>query len=274
MNLTRIGPTITSVRSLRWTLRSRLAEHPAIYLPIARRKYHDSVLGDDTRLVVDGFTRSAVTFATIAFQMAQRRPVRVAHTLHATGHLTAAARRGVPTLVTIREPEEDVLSAVIREPYVTLAQALTAYTRFYTKLQPFRSDFVVGEFSAVTGDFGSVIRRVNQRFGCDFDEFEHTKANVEQCYAVIEARSQRPPWSKALGEFECGIIGFEEYRRIVAVFEREGWLPQLAVPEHRVQRPSEERESLKNALRAELGGGRLSGRVTDARHAYAAFVAD
>lgn len=265
---------MTSARSLRWTLRSRLAEHPALYLPIARRKYPDSVIGDDTRLVIDGFTRSAVTFATIAFQMAQRRPVRVAHTLHSSGHVIAAARRSVPTIVTIREPEEVVLSAVIREPYVTLGQALTAYARFYSTLRPFRPDFVVSEFDDITRNFGSVIRRVNQRFGTGFEEFEHTEANVERCYEVIEARSQRPPWSKALGEFECGIIGYEDYQRIVAVFEREGWLPQLAVPETRVQRPSTERDDLKNSLRAELGGRRLSGRLTNARHAYAAFVAD
>ena len=84
------------------------------------------MLDEHTRLVIDGFTRSAVTFATVAFQMAQRSPVRVAHTLHGPGHLIAAARRRVPTLVTIREPEETVLSAIIREPYVTLGQALTA----------------------------------------------------------------------------------------------------------------------------------------------------
>ena len=232
------------------------------------------MLDEHTRLVIDGFTRSAVTFATVAFQMAQRSPVRVAHTLHGPGHLIAAARRRVPTLVTIREPEETVLSAIIREPYVTLGQALTAYARFYRALRPFRSDFVVGEFGDITRNFGAVIHRVNRRFGTAFDEFEHTEANVERCYEIIEDRSRRPPWSKALGEFESGIIGFEEYQRIVEIFEREGRLPQAAVPETRVQRPSKEREDLKNALRAELESRRLSGRLANARASFEAFVAD
>ena len=70
---------------------------------------------------------------------------------------------------------------------------------------------------------------------------------MERCYEIIEDRSRRPPWSKALGEFESGIIGFEEYQRIVEIFEREGRLPHAAVPETRVQRPSREREDLKNA---------------------------
>ena len=155
----------TWTRGLRWTLRSRLAEHPRLYLPIARRKYPDAVLSADTELLIEGFTRSAVTFATIAFQLAQPEPVRVAHTLHAAGHVMAAARRGIPSLVIIREPEETVLSAVVREPYVGLERALAAYTRFYAKLQALRGSIVVARFDTVVHDFGSVIRAVNQRFG-------------------------------------------------------------------------------------------------------------
>src|ERR1700675_3958170 len=94
----------TRLRGVRWSLRGRLAEHPRLYLPIARRKVPDAVLSADTELVIEGFTRSAVTFARVAFQLPQARPVRVAHPLHWVGHVLAAARRGVPILVTIREP--------------------------------------------------------------------------------------------------------------------------------------------------------------------------
>lgn len=259
-------------RAARWVLRSRLAEHPSLYLPLARLKYRDAVLGRETELVIDGFTRSAVTFATIAFQMAQERPVRVAHTLHSAGHLIAAARRGLPTLVTIREPDETVLSAVVREPYVSLDQALAAYTRFHTKIRPHRSRFVIGRFDEITGDLGVVIRRVNQRFGTRFREFEHTGSNVSECYGIIEDRARRPPWSKELGELECGIIGIDEYRISVSSFRERGEVPSLEVPERRVQRPSEERAALKRALRAELEGPRLERARAHARDAYEAIV--
>lgn len=254
-------------------LRGRLAEHPSLYLPIARLKYRDSVLGEETALVIDGFTRSAVTFATIAFQMAQDDgPVRVAHTLHSAGHLIASARRGLPTLVTIREPDDTVLSAVIREPYIGLDQALIGYTRFHTKIEPYRSRFVVGSFVEVTGDFGRVIHGVNERFGTRFREFEHTEANVRECYGIIEDRARRPPWSEALGRFECGIIGIDEYRRTVAGYRQRGAVPSLEVPERRVQRPSETRTALKHALRAELESPRLASLRSRARSAYQAIV--
>jgi hypothetical protein len=184
------------VRGVRWTLRSRLAEHPRIYLPIARRKYPDAVLSSQTELLIEGFTRSAVTFATIAFQLAQPEPVRVAHTLHSAGHVIDAVRSGVPSLVVIREPEETVLSAVVREPYVTLDRALTAYTRFYAHLQPVRGSIVVAEFDTVVHDFGSVIRTVNQRFGTRFAEFQQTDDNVKRCYDIIEDRARRPPCTR------------------------------------------------------------------------------
>jgi hypothetical protein len=260
------------IRGVRWMLRSRLAERPNLYLPVARLKYRDSVVNDATELVIDGFTRSAVTFATTAFQMSQDRPVRVAHTLHSAGHLVAAARRGLPTLVTIREPDETALSAVIREPYISLRHVLTAYARFYTKIEPYRSRFVIGTFDEITDDFGRVVRKVNERFGTGFGEFEHTEGNVNECYAIIEDRARRPPWSTALGEFECGIIGIDEYRRTVASFRERGDVPSLAVPERRVQRPSQERANLKGDLRKALEHPSLAGPRSRARRAYEAIA--
>lgn len=198
--------------------------------------------------------------------------MRVAHTLHSAGHLIEAAHRGLPTLVTVREPDETVLSAVIREPYVSLQQALAAYARFHRKLEPYRSRFVVGTFDEITDDFGRVIGRLNERFGTRFGEFEHTEANVNEAYAIIEDRARRPPWSTALGEFECGIIGIDEFRQTVARYRERGDVPSLAVPERRVQRPSEERASLKRSLRAALENPSLDGPRSRARRAYEAIV--
>lgn len=230
-------------------------------------------MSEDAQLLIDGFTRSAVTFATIAFQLAQRRPVRVAHTLHSVGHVTAAVRREVPSLVTIREPEETVLSAVIREPYVTLDRALTAYVRFYSRIQPVRGSVVVGTFGAITHDFASVIRSINERFGTSFDEFHHTEDNLRLCYEIIEDRSRRPPWEATLGRFQAGKISYEEYRE-AAERGRATHAPPEAVPERRVQRPSPEREALKDALRDRLNDPRLAILRGEAVAAYERFVTE
>ena len=104
-----------------------MAGTPA-YLPLARRKYGHMAVADDTEAVIDGFTRSACVFAAVAFQQAQPHPVRLAHLLHAPSHLIAAVERDLPCLVTVREPEAAVVSCVIREPYLSPAVVLDAWT--------------------------------------------------------------------------------------------------------------------------------------------------
>lgn len=264
--------TRISLRAARWGLRSRLAEHPRLYLPIARRRVPDAVLRDDTELLIEGFTRSAVTFATIAFQLAQRTPVRVAHTLHSVGHVIEATRRGVPAVVTIREPEETVLSAVVREPYLTIDGVLAAYTRFYAGIEPVRDLVVVGRFDSVTHDLGSVIRAVNERFGTLFDEFVHSDENVKRCYEIIEDRARRVPWEKALGRFQAGMITYDEYRTAADRGKAAGGGQDIAVPETRVQRPSVARQAMKDALRVQLMDPRLATRRAAATAAYERFV--
>lgn len=259
------------LRGVRWSFRGRLAEHPRLYLPIARRKFPDAVLGPDTELVIEGFTRSAVTFATIAFQLAQRRPVRLAHTLHAVGHVTAAVEHGIPCLVTIREPEEVALSTVVREPYITLDRALVAYAHFYEAIQPFVGNIVVGRFRTIVDDFGVVIGKINERFDTSFDLFERSADNVARCYQVIEDRARRPPWERDLGRFQAGMITYEAYR---AAAERDGGSSAgRPVPEHRVQRPSTARDAMKDALRAQLADPRLDAARAVAHVIYERLVA-
>jgi hypothetical protein len=185
-------------------LRTFVSERPAIYLPFARRKYpgpSPEVIGSETQVVIDGFTRSASTFAVYAFQLAQERPVRMAHHLHAPAQLIAAARARLPTIAVIRQPKEAVLSQVVREPDVDLRDALWAYTRFYGCLLPLRPHFVVADFDEITTDFGAVIRRVNRKFGTSYREFESTPENVERCLALMRERSKLP---RLLLAFESG----------------------------------------------------------------------
>jgi hypothetical protein len=134
-------------KDVRYGLRSRGSTLPA-YLAFARRGEHaDEVLGEGTAIVIDGFPRSANTFAAIAFQIAQEVPVRIAHNLHSAAHVVAAASKGVPTIVLVRDPTDAVLSEAIREHPVTLRTVLSAYCRFYETVAPWIANTTVGEFS-------------------------------------------------------------------------------------------------------------------------------
>jgi hypothetical protein len=163
-----------------------VALHPAVALTITRLRRHGVLLSPDTDVLIEGYPRSANSFAVAAFTMAQPAPVQVAHHVHAPAHVIAAVRAGVPALVLVRDPEEAVLELVISKPNLTVRQALRGYVRFYRPLLPYREGFVTATFAQVTSDFGAVIRRLNERFGTSFREFEHTEENVRACFDAMD----------------------------------------------------------------------------------------
>ena len=234
------------LRHVRWTVRSRLAEHPG-YLPVARRRHGDAVVSQATELVIDGFTRSASTFAVVAFQLAQGRPVRVGHHLHAPGQVIRAAQLGVPVLLTLRPPEDTVLSLVVREPYVTIPQGLRAYARFHERLLGYRDAMVVADFPEVTEHLDRAIARVNARFGTGFAAPAPTRERTRATFALIEMRSRKPPWGAAIQDFLTGLVPYAELERRAAA---DPVAAAAAIPEDRTPRPSAYKEGRKDALRA------------------------
>jgi hypothetical protein len=89
--------------------------------------------------------------------------------------------------VLIRQPMDVVVSNLLRHPDRGVNGLLRGFVRFYEPLLPYQSRLAMGTFQEVVGgDFGSVIRRVNERFGTSFKEFEATEANVERCIREID----------------------------------------------------------------------------------------
>lgn len=196
-----------------------VAELPGVAIPLARLRRHGVPIGATTDLVIEGYPRSANSFAVAAFRMAQPRAVRVAHHVHAPAQVIAAVRAGIPAMVLIRDPEEAVLERMLVRPWLDVAQAVRAYLRFYRPLLRYRERFVTGWFPDVTSDFGTVIRRVNDRFHTSFQAFRHIEANVQACFDAMERY-----WLRRVGpglEFEL-----------------------------RVGRPSQLRDQMKEGLRA------------------------
>jgi hypothetical protein len=261
---------ISLPRRARHRLRTRVSEHPSAYLPFARRKYpgpSPEVIGPETELVIDGYTRSASTYAVYAFQLAQPRPVRVAHHLHAPAQLIGAARDGIPAMLLIRQPRQALLSQLVREPDVALPDALRGYIRFHACLLRYRNRFVVGDFDEVTTDFGSVIRRLNARFGTSFAEFEDTEDNVRDCLALVSLRDTLSP---VLLGFESGTVGKAQLRQEQAALARS--TPSVA--SDGAWAPSTERERCKGELAELWNQPRLAGLRDEAAVLYESLRGD
>jgi hypothetical protein len=183
-----------------------------------------------------------------------------------------AAKMGIPVLALIREPREAILSQLVREPGISLQGALGAYTRFYSSLMPYRSRMVAGEFDEVTQSFGSVVRKLNNRFGTSFTEFEHNEANLEACRDLVKERATPiPEWSTVVGRFEAGLITRSE---LDSARERLAHQQPSEPPGSKdVWLPSSERSQSKDRLREQWSHPDLMALRTQAQLAYERFIA-
>jgi hypothetical protein len=174
-----------------------------------------------SEIVIEGYPRSANTFAVAAFQLAQDRDVQVAHHLHAAAQIKRAARLGVPAVVLVREPSEAILSLMVRDPAASVRWALRSYVRFYSSVIPCLEKTVVAPFAMVTSDFTGVIRTVNSRYGTAFEELPPTTDALDSVKQAVQQMGKRD-----------SVRTGQDYRRGVAL-------------------PSEERRRAKEARRGE-----------------------
>jgi hypothetical protein len=212
-------------------------KHPSAFYGLYRlaRKDQAHVVTPDTQLVIEGFPRSANTFARVAFNRAQSERVRIAHGLHVPAQVIRASRWRIPTLVLIRKPRDAVLSFAVRDP-ISVEQALRYYLSFYESVEEYRDAYVLGRFEDVTENFGAVIRRLNIRFGTTFSLFRHDESNVDGVFARIEKNSR-----KRFGESSL---------------------------ENKVSRPFASREKLKREVGYELENPKVRGLISRAETVY------
>jgi hypothetical protein len=177
--------------------------------------------GDD--LVVEGFPRSANTFALAVLRSTQDPALEIANHFHSPAQFRLAARYGVPALLLVRRPADAVLSAMIYEGTADPRPLLRRYRRFHAPLVDLAPYLVVADFATVTSDFGRVVAALNDRFECGLVPVAHDQDLVRRARSWLEAHDGRRA-------------------------RRAG----VTVGERRVALPHPEREARKAALRARL----------------------
>ena len=165
--------------------------YPALFFPLYQRlapQHHsrECLLNDKSKLVIEGFPRSANTFAVVAFRQAQRVNVPMAHHLHVEAQILRGVALGIPVVALIRRPEDAVKSLLIRHPDVKPKHAIERYIEFYSAVEKVADKVIVADFDQVTSNFGSIISRVNQKFGTDYKVFENNAENISSVYEEID----------------------------------------------------------------------------------------
>lgn len=155
-------------------------------------KFRKRLVKKSTDIVIEGFPRSGNTFVTAAFVFAHKaHPKKIASHLHAELQVLNAAKYDIPCVVIIRNPRDAILSLVIREPSISVEEAIDKYMRFHSALIPYKNKFVVATFDEVVADINRVIRRINQRFGSTFLEIEDLHENTKKIFSLIDEMEQR-----------------------------------------------------------------------------------
>lgn len=176
----------SAIEDARRLARSTLLCRPLGFRALSRDRRGLVRVDTHSEMVIDGFERCGNTFAVTAFEMAQMRPVRIAHHTHSSGQVLTAVKQGIPCLLTIRRPRDAAVSFGQYYPAVSMTTALLSYIVLYGNCLPAKEHLVVGHFEDVTTDMGSVIERVNGLYHTAFKPFDSSPENIRRCFELID----------------------------------------------------------------------------------------
>jgi hypothetical protein len=141
---------------------------------------------DETHLVMDGFPRSANSWARMAYHVANGEDEQISSHRHSPRSIEAAVQHGVPAIVLIRPPRQAIGSLLQYEPGISPKLVAAQYQFFYETILPIADDVVIAPFAEVTKDFGSVLRRVNTVYGTDFVPYVPGPENDAAVNAMLD----------------------------------------------------------------------------------------
>lgn len=186
-------------RVLRHYVKTFLGTRPQLYFAIfeGRTGYEELLVDERTDICIEGFPRSANSFAVTAFEQMQTNPVQVAHHSHVAANAMRSAKYGIPTVVLIRNPKDAVISktaldkevqlveqnATTPKQYIPFYQQVWAWNMFYRAIKPYQDRIVIAPFETVIHDWGEIIEQVNRIYGTNFVPFRHTEEALQSVKA-------------------------------------------------------------------------------------------
>ncbi len=227
---------------LREILLDKIRQCPILFYTLTRqiKRYNNVLINKDTEIVIEGYPRSANTFAVAALEVAQQRKIKVARHTHAIAQIKVAARQGLPTIILVRKPKDAILSYVIREKNVTLSLAINRYKAYYSAVRQLQDNFHIARFEDVTSNYGAVIKSLNKKYSTNFLLFQHTDKNVSDVFERVE-------------EMEREISNGE-------------------LSESKVARPSNKRKDMKASLEIELQKNKYTEKLEHCNKIYQQLI--
>jgi hypothetical protein len=182
------------LKKFKFNVRMFIGQYPSLFFPIygLKKTNRDLFITKDTKLVVSAYPRTANTFFIVALEQIQRNKISIAHHMHVPALALEGINRAIPTIVLIRNPEDAIVSFIIRESHISFNQALDAYITFYKPLIAHQDKIIIADFITVTNNFPSIISELNSRFGLNLDNYsEYNKLDKKIVFNEIDEINKR-----------------------------------------------------------------------------------
>lgn len=185
-----------------------LQRFPLVYRRIQLYRYRNTknykqIVGPGSDILIEGYPRSANSFATRAFRVSNGEDFIIATHLHVYTHVVLGIHYKVPTLCLIRHPKDCVLSYAVMlgnmggieefNARYNMRWLIDDYVVFYKRLKKYKDQFLMATFTEVSTDFGKVMQALNDKCGSSFVPFDHTDENVKTVFNRSDADTYLSP---------------------------------------------------------------------------------
>lgn len=210
---------------------------PYYYRWLGRLRNRGDCLACDYDVWIDGFPRSANTFASELFRMANPG-VRVSSHRHIPTFILSALKANKPGIMLLRKPADAAISWAIFWN-IDVEPCLDYYLDFHRVLKPCAPDLFAASFEDVTTAFPKAIQAFNKHYGLSYNSKVDNAEMITNSVSKMEALAR----------------------------EADG-----SINEARVCRPSSQREAVKAAMNQRLQQSpRLRRKLEAATELYSFF---
>lgn len=158
----------------------------------AREAYQHTRYIKRCDVVVDGFPRSANTYAWFALKSTVEPKYVVRGHTHSAATLKSAIVDHKPGMLIVRRPDQAVTSLHQLTNGISLDALFRAYTRFHSRCLTLKGNgLYIAKFEDVVTDFGAVLDDFYSAHGLNWPSYVKTVDSEEKVFDIVEHSNMR-----------------------------------------------------------------------------------